>query len=397
MSPTAPRTGRWRPLVRLAWIAAGLALLLGLVRVFVLGVYRVDSASMEPYLHGDPRDGEWVAVLYRRHPALERFDPLVVRRRGEPDPVIKRVGGLPKESVQLSSGDLLIDGARLPAGAPRLDFFPVYDSRFEALDEAFQLGGAWQPGTASGEWRLDGSSAQPALDVSATYARKILDERLGPDGARTPGRVEVGDAGLELELSLAGVGGSFGLRLSEENDFFDAALEPLADGRVRATITRRSGRATAVPLGEGELAWAAGLWRRVRFTNFDNRLELRLDCEPACLSVPYDENSPMGGEPDPSYRHLMPRAAFWASGLTAEVRSVRVLRDQHYTERGNFGVRQPLQLGPDELYLLGDNSSESLDSRELGPFTLEDVLGVPLAVVWPPSSWRVLKRPGDGR
>jgi type IV secretory pathway protease TraF len=377
----------------MAWIAGSVALALGLARVFVVGLYRVDSASMEPYLHGDPESGEWVAVLYRRHPRLERFAPLVLRRQGERDPVIKRVAGLPRESVQLSEGDLLIDGERLPVAAPRMDLIPVYDARFEPLDHAFQLGGAWQPGAASGEWRLEAGAKESALDVSATFSRKILDERLAPDGARAGGRVEVGDVALELDLALDAQSGHFGLRLSEENDRFDAVLEPLATGRVRAALMRRGGRGTAEPMAQVELDWPAGAWRRVRFSNLDNRLELALDGGPACLSCTYAENTPMGGQPDPSYHHLIPRAAFWASGLTAQVRSVRVLRDLHYTERGEYGVRQPLQLGPDELYLLGDNSSESLDSRELGPFTLEDVLGVPLAVVWPPSSWRVLELP----
>jgi type IV secretory pathway protease TraF len=396
MSTPAPRAARRRPLARLAWAAAALLLVLALVRVFVLGVYQVDSASMEPYLHGDPRSGEWVVVLYRRNPPLERFDPLVLRRAGERDPVVKRVVGLGSETVQLSGGDVLIDGKRLPADAPRLDLIPVYDSRSEALDKGFQLTGTWSKDAASGDWHLQGEAAKPALDVSATYTPKLLDDRLGRDGARTTGHTEVGDAALELELAFESQGGHFGLRLSEENDRFDLTLEPVPGGRVVASISRRSGRATAEPLAKVELDWPEGAWRRLRFSNLDNRLEMALDGAP-CLSSAYAENTPMVGEPDVSYRHLIPRVAFWAAGLNAAVRDVRILRDQHYTDRGEFGVRQALTLGPDELFLLGDNSSESLDSRELGPFAREDVLGLPLAVVWPPGSWRILKRPGGER
>lgn len=396
MSDSAPRTRGKRLLLKLAWAAAVAALALGLVRVFLIGVYRVDSSSMEPYLHGDPRSGEWVAVLYRRNPPLERFDPLVLRRRGERDPLIKRVVGLGSETIQVSAGDVLIDGARLPADAPRLAPLPVYDARFEALDAAFQLTGAWKPGAVSSEWRMEGASEQPALKVSAAYARKILDEHFALDGSRSDGHAEVGDAALELELAFEGQGGHFGLRLSEENDSFDFTLEPAVGGRAVAALSRRSGRATAEPLAKAELAWPAGTWRKLKFSNLDNRLQVTVDGE-TCLSYCYAENTPMVGEPDATYRHLMPRAAFWVAGLNAAVRSVRVLRDQHYTDRGEYGVRQPLRLGPDELYLLGDNSSESLDSRELGPFSLEDVVGVPLAVVWPPGSWRMLKRPGASR
>jgi hypothetical protein len=184
------------------------------------------------------------------------------------------------------------------------------------------------------------------------------------------------------------------LRLSEEGDRFEATLEPAPDGSARATLWRRSGRATPEPLAHVDLDLAPRAWHRVRFSNVDNRLALELDGRPTGLAHDYEVNTPLGGVPDPGYRHLMPRVAFWASGLEARVRGVRVLRDVDYTERGEHGVRQPLTLGPDELFVLGDNSSESVDSREQGPVRLEDVIGVPLAVVWPLRSWRRLGRPG---
>ena len=175
------------------------------------------------------------------------------------------------------------------------------------------------------------------------------------------------------------------------------AIAPAPDGGARATLLRRSGRATAEPLGHVELELAPRVWHRVRFSNVDNRLELRLDGQPTGLVHAYESNTPQGGAPDPSYRHLMPRVVLWASGQAAQIRSLRILRDVAYTERGEHGVRRPLTLGPDELYVLGDNSAESVDSRELGPVRRQDVLGLPLLVVWPPSAWRRLQRPGGPR
>ena len=57
---------------------------------------------------------------------------------------------------------------------------------------------------------------------------------------------------------------------------------------------------------------------------------------------------------------------------------------------GPLPVAGPLRLGPDEIFVLGDNASESLDSREHGPVPLSAVIGLPLAVVWPPQAWRRL-------
>jgi len=393
MRDTPPRPAR-PILLRLVWTAAALALALGLVRTFLLGVYRVDSASMEPYLHGSPQEGESVLVAYRRRPSLERFDPVVILRPGERDPIVKRAVALPGETVQISGGDLLVDGRRLRVQAPGLGPIAVYDERFESLDRAFQLVGAWRK--QGDGWRMEGRSAEPALDVSAAFERKLLDERLGAGGERHGGHVEVGDAILAFDLWLEGPGGRFGLRLSEEGDRFELALDPLEGDLLRLTLSRRSGRGTAEPLSSIELPVEWDRWHHLCFANRDNQLELQLDGDRPCLSHAYEANTPLGGLPDPTYRHLMPRVAFWAAGLDARVRSVRILRDVAYSNRGGYGVNQPLVLGPDELFVLGDNSSESLDSRELGPVSLEEVLGVPLAVVWPPTGWRRLGRPGAG-
>jgi signal peptidase I len=386
-----PRRKPRRLAARLAWTLVALLVVLGLLRTFVLGLYRVDSTSMAPYLHGDPDDGEWVLVLYRSRPQLERFDPVVILRAGERDPVVKRVAGLGGETVQVSGGDLLVDGRRLPPAAPRPRPVAVYDQRFEPLDQAFQLTGPWERDADA--WRMSARAPQPALDASAAWGRKLLDERLDADGRRQGGRVEAGDAVLELEVRLEPSGGRLGLRLSEEGDRFEATLEPAAGGATRATLWRRSGRATPEPLAHVDLEVTPGAWHHLRFSNVDNRLALELDGRSTGLVHAYEANTPLGGVPDPGYRHLMPRVAFWASGLEAGVRGVRVLRDVGYTERGEYGVRRPLTLGPDELYVLGDNSSESVDSREQGPVRLEEVVGIPLAVVWPPRAWRPLRGP----
>jgi type IV secretory pathway protease TraF len=78
---------------------------------------------------------------------------------------------------------------------------------------------------------------------------------------------------------------------------------------------------------------------------------------------------------------------------------VRILRDLFYTEDGRFAVRptgqaraaesraDAVSLGPDDYFLLGDNSAASTDSRHFGPRKASELLGRPLAVVWPQPRW----------
>ena len=79
-------------------------------------------------------------------------------------------------------------------------------------------------------------------------------------------------------------------------------------------------------------------------------------------------------------------------GGRARFSGVRVLRGLHYTARGEFGVDEGVTLGPQEVFLLGDNSRDSRDGRDWGPTPLSAVVGRPLFVVWPPGCLRSLSR-----
>ena len=85
------------------------------VVIFVLvnaitGRFRIDGSSMEPSLH----DGEYVIVnrvTYRLQPP-QRGDVIVFQRDGSRE-FIKRVIGLPGETVQVQGGQVLVNGVAL--------------------------------------------------------------------------------------------------------------------------------------------------------------------------------------------------------------------------------------------------------------------------------------------
>jgi signal peptidase I len=76
----------------------------------LIGRFRIEQVSMEPNLH----EGEYVIVdkvSYLFH-APERGDIVVLRRLGQPD-LIKRLIGLPGETIEARGGQVYIDGQPL--------------------------------------------------------------------------------------------------------------------------------------------------------------------------------------------------------------------------------------------------------------------------------------------
>jgi signal peptidase I len=416
---------RARRVGRLLWLATGLVLALVVVKSFVADVYRVDSGSMRPTLFGGrarpdgPEEAERVLVRYGGG-APGRFDLVVVRSPDGGEPLVKRVCGLPgDQDLMIRDGDLLVDRARLGPEVPRPPLVPVYDDRHQdpnAFFEHARDGSVRREGDA---WVVEGEG-RPHANV-LDYHLELRDDALDRRHQRVPGVIEVNDACLALEFALdpPHAGATLVLHLTEEGDQFGALLEVRPDGGTSARLTRLNRATLSGPdgavhpereLARVELATALepGRFVDLTFSNVDNHLALRSLALGLVLEHIYEANASLhengGASAGDLPRHLGPRAAFGVHGARARFRGVRVLRDLFYTEDGRFGVRaghgrapagggevlardDALSLGPDDYFLLGDNSAASTDSRHFGPRKADELLGRPLFVVWPRLRW----------
>lgn len=87
------------------------------VRTFVVQAFKIPTGSMEPTLHGHPRHGDRIFVnkfIYRFKPP-ERGDVIVFATKNIPGldrhkDYIKRLVGLPGETVQIKNDSVYIDG-----------------------------------------------------------------------------------------------------------------------------------------------------------------------------------------------------------------------------------------------------------------------------------------------
>jgi len=383
---------RGRFLVRAAWTASIALLALLVLKIFVCDVKRVESGSMEPTIFGSTSAGESVLVLYGSF-APKRFDCVVVAREGDPVPLVKRVVGLPTESVQLAGGDLLIDGKRLPADAPRPPPIPVYDSRLESAEGAFEPArgkeSIWTE--SAGSFRVDAREIPLDSDEGLEHMRRPLtDGYLAPDGSLVRGANDVDDAVVECDVLLEQDGGRLLFELAEQGDVFRFALEPKSPSLATASIARRRHGVADEVLASSDVPIAVGSWTHVRCSNVDNGLALEIDgAEPICCA--YAENTFEENDRFKEGRTFGSRVRFGGAKGVFSFRALRVARDLYYTARGTHGTSTPEDLGPDQYFVLGDNSATSRDSREWGPIHASWIVGRPIAVVWPPS--RILRLP----
>jgi signal peptidase I len=379
---------------RALWTVAALVAALWLARAFVGDVYYVDSASMEPTLHGAAAGGDWVFVLYARDPRPRRFDLVVLQREGEADPLVKRVAGLPGESVQIGSGDLFVGGAPLDPREPRPPWIELFDSRRDDLASSFDLEARERWTATADGWRLE---SRGAGEILAKWRGRLTDGHRRPDGTIEAGKRQVGDARVECAFAIDGRWRRFALRLTEEGDVYELEVAPVGPetlGRARLRLARGTGEKLAFALlAEREVLLAPGERHEIALSNADGSVSVDFDGRPAVLRARSGASTPLDSAPDPVARHRFPRVAIGGEDVALTLHRVRVLRDVHYTELGTHGTQRSETLAPDEVFVLGDNSAASADSREWGPISTASIVGRPVAVVWPPSRWRWLSRP----
>jgi len=399
---------------RILWTLTVLLLLLVFLMTYVGQVYRVDSGSMRPTIFGGraqpdgERDDEWVLVRFRSDVRPERFDLVVVRTRSDDELMVKRVVGLPNEKVYIHDGDLFIDGKRLPFDAPRPDPIAVFDDRYQPVEDYFQYKRATEHEKSPWTYEptslgLDAREVRPGSQQGLMlYHPDLRDSHLDREGVRHPGLRQVNDGAIECEFQIreALTGGAVRFRLVEEGDSFEvelSGLETVAEeaklGVLRIlrwnpeTLSRKQNQGRRDILTEIPVNVPQGKWISMHFSNFDN--VLRVDSEElgVHLTTTYEENVPYPGRKPAGDKSIGNRVAFGGERVRAGFRNVRVLRDLFYTRLGEHATERPLLLGPDQCFVLGDNSAFSTDSRTFGAVDLSRLVAEPLTIVWPRLRW----------
>jgi signal peptidase I len=400
-----------------------------LVRTFAAEAYIVPTGSMAPTLLGVHRDVSCPDCHFQfalgvdedghagrpicpncgadleRAPAVERTgDRLLVQKNffhwrppkrwevvvflnpTEPDQAyVKRVVGLPRESVELKHGDVFIDGRIARKDLPELRGMRllVHDSAYLPPEPD------WYP-----RWRFQTEDGRPSGWVrEASVLRHAPLEPGGDDRAIDwleykhvdPDRADYGPIRDFIAYNGArlGSGSRVDDLMIESRLELSESVESLAirfragPGAMRLTIPLDGSEPPLAEFGgqnyrtEETAAQVARDWARkpgprtLEASFVDHRLIVALDDEP--LFEPLDLD-PASSEPSP-IPFGTSTLAIGLRGGAATVHRLKVYRDIYYTDGQSyapgrpFGVGEPYSLGDEEYFVLGDNSPVSNDSR----------------------------------
>jgi len=343
-----------------------------------------------------------------------RWEIVALRRpRRSNEIAVKRVVGLPGESIEIRGGDVYIDGniqrkslaeqhalSILVHNAdeqPRLEPTPPPRWRGQSRQSRWSSieGGFTHPVGPENEpvdWLTYHHGLRPAGKGGKVRPSPVTDI-LGYDLSR-PRREEdvcaVADLMLSFRLTDRSGRGDFLLRATDGGIQFKIQMQFEGEKpRYLQYQVYRGGQ--PVPGGSGNKIVAADE-QLVEVSLIDQQLLLALGGR-TVVARPYRR-------PEPPPSPVSSPLAIGVRGLGVTVRHLRVYRDVYYTRPAEWRIRpgggQSVHLASDEYYVLGDNSPISADSRNwpdggtIGhkSFVGKPLVAIPTLQVSPAGRWR---------
>jgi signal peptidase I len=393
-----PAKTHWRREARNIADSLAIAFILAMViRHFVLEVFKIPTKSMQPTLLGDPFTGDKILVNKFAYDFRDphRWEVMVFKYPVDTSRnYIKRVAGLPGETIRVFGGDLYVRTAHSDpqwqiARKPWNVQEALWRKRYTLSDSGQSY---WAPSNPAA-WTIRGDDFAVSADGSGDgeyliYQREILayEAREFEESHRPFVRIPTSDLMVQFHLIPEGpaevevaLDCTTTFAYEEQTVHWTVRLPFGAGGPARPMLLR-DGREVR-PEESQPFTCTDGKPSLVQVCHVDQSLVVRVDGRQV-LSHPYD--STQGVEDShwsPEHRSA---AKIGCRTGRALFRDPAIYVDVHYTTHPNENaVQAPFTLKDDEFFVLGDNSANSNDSRAWGVVPRRNLVGEAFLVLWP--------------
>jgi signal peptidase I len=333
-----------------------------------------------------------------------RWDVIAFTREDLPDLIVKRVVGLPGETIEIRHGNIYADGALQRRNLRQQQATRVLVHDVSNVPEFAR----WRPsgersdwGFFDGRWMHAEGPRSVTIDwLSYHHPSQWVRDGRSPDGPITDlcyynqgrPRLEedvhlVIDIMLSVRVAELEGNGLLWLKLSNGVSEYSIKIDP-----KHATFVALDGE-KPMPGGNGSLS-ASLRNATLEMSIFDEQFLFACNGKTLiCIKLP-EKDSPEKGSSAPLPRQ---RLAIGAQGLHVVFDAVQVFRNIYYTPAAD-GSGEPkdraFRLGGNEYMVLGDNSTVSDDSRTWAPSAVcgGDIVGRPLMVIYSPSEFSCFDR-----
>jgi signal peptidase I len=376
-----------------------LAVVLGLVRVFLCAVLRVQTGSMEPTLHGDPVHGDELLVFtpWFKAWAPERYDLVMFERPNNEDTKdlaaeklnVKRVVALPGEAIRIDDGDLYVTSAggtvERRVAKTYSEFRPMLIRRFfERFGADFENHFTYDPQEVrpehDGVTLIGGENKTLGAEIELAPQAVALDDGwMDASGVDHPGELPEQDMLFDLEVTLKAPAACMNFSFNVGANEFSIDIVPRGAGHD-ITATRTSDTNPTEYKAQVR-AITTGSKHHLEFFHIDGQIGVAVDGrKEMCEAM-----QPAGGSVGPGRGMSRPKFSVW--GSEARVTRFEVWRDIHYTSDASgaayAGRSTSYAVPQDSIFVLGDNSRDSIDSRFYGAVPESSLRGLPIFIVGP--------------